>query len=405
MSRKYLKAQPPSCTFKTEADEDKIIWIDKDTPAGKMCEDDLRSLSSDNYTYDYVPEAELSAPADYGDSPAKLALAYFYDAARKREKPIGTYDTIALIIDTQYVRLTRYGRARVDYAGPGENNTASFTTGDEVVVAFEYQDVNRPVVVGFRYSPKDGREFYIRFKLNGRSANKGNYKIKVTYGAGESSEETEISPYGLNGPFTCFTQYAYAYLYYEVEYQADCYEPVFSYFYGDTQVQYLKYPTNLAAMTPVIEDGKRIYDIDFSGIKIIKEETITRQRQELTCGWDAPGTPAILYKHTVDALSIQWGRVFSGWCYFYPDDTYYSEYTYTYQEGHLTSGSLKIETDQYGANPTFTPSELSVDALYSAYIFNETTQEVVCDVEDVVITAILYCSYTMVTAPAGVITY
>ena len=465
MSRKYLKAQPPSCTFKTEADEDKIIWIDKDTPAGKMCEDDLRSLSSDNYTYDYVPEAELSAPADYGDSPAKLALAYFYDAARKREKPIGTYDTIALIIDTQYVRLTRYGRARVDYVGAGQNNTGPFAVGDTVVVAFEYQDVNRPVVVGFRFNPKTAvaavaAEFYIRFTLNGFTPIRDGYQLKVMYGAAEDAEDAEESnssvegEYGLCGPFTgaIHYTYAYAYLHYHIT-GKPFYYGLFHYFQnvgqaGDwdyhgyleekvgscaivpdpnyvyrlwssgsppaegnpvfvKRVAWKKHTTNLADITPTTEDGKIIYAVNFE-LKIMQQKQIDKKLEIengiIGCGWcqDEPANfsyravaPGVL-KNDCDSTRITGEFVYEG-------DTYYKSFLYTKYKNSFTIGGLVIITDQYGLNPVFQSSHYLVDCqCYTAYIYNETLEEVVCsDWESAVL--IHNIEIAMVTTPESIV--
>jgi len=431
MSRNYLKKQPPSCTFKTEVEGDKIIWIDKDTPGGRICEDDQRSLSSDNYTYDYVPGAKLSAPGDYGDSKAKLALAYLFDEARKKEKPIGDYDTIASVIDSRYVQLTRYGRARVDYYNNGLDNTGPFAVGDTVVVAFEYQDKNRPVVVGFRFPQAPG-DFYIRFKLNGLTPIRDGYQLKVTYGAGESSAETSYSvegEYGLCGPFTCSHNVAYAYLYHHVG-GAVHYKSIFHYYYlavpppgqswwygyilekvgwcdnvpdpdyveaylgyatppAETpvyvkKVLWKKHPVNLAGKTFIIEGGKKIYDIDFE-LKIIQVKS--RWREPLMesfipeCGWSSLSDPGYTY-------SCQTGGALEGDCthserfYFalppwYEDPpgsgfwvpTYMAKYSYDQYKNNFSLGdSFTIISDRYGINPAYIPSTYSRNAKYEARV-------------------------------------
>ena len=181
---------PPSCTFHHAHPGDKIAYADKGRPPAT--DDESRTIAGGPpdkvlYDYDYVPKSALSTLPDYDDSPNQLIINRLWDGPRKKEMPLGDFDTITAIIDNDYVQLSTYKKARVDYCGEGRNNTGPFSIGDEVMVVFEYQDVNRPVVVGFKDDPV-GCSWYITV-----TRDDDEIMTEGVIFTGKNSDETELN--------------------------------------------------------------------------------------------------------------------------------------------------------------------------------------------------------------------
>jgi hypothetical protein len=92
--------------------------------------------------------------ASRGRFPATYALGYIRFESWKLSCPTFRRDIITEVIDANYVRLRDYGSEEPVLVQYMDCNAAVFNVDDTVLVKFEDNDWNKPLVVGFVKEPK-----------------------------------------------------------------------------------------------------------------------------------------------------------------------------------------------------------------------------------------------------------